>query len=101
MEKMRSNNFIKVIESEVGRKRIKTLEKFIDSHGMNYWKFLCLKWQNSTGKKCTNKKHIAGEYSKKLECEAQLVESISIQVEMTGMNEKDFKLMMKELGELK
>jgi hypothetical protein len=97
---MRSNDFTKIIESEVGRRRVRTIQRFCDSHGLNYMKFLCLRWQSSTGKKCTNRKHMEGEYSKKLECEAQLTESISLQVEMTGISEIYFKLMMKKLEKL-
>ena len=53
------------------------LSYLMSTHGMNYWKFLCLQWQHTTGKPCTKRSHQQDDYKRKLECEAQLVESIT------------------------
>jgi len=50
----------------------------VESHGLNYMKILCLQWQSTTGKVCTNRKHQDDLYSRELECEAQLVECMTI-----------------------
>lgn len=60
------------------------LREGFESRGMNYLKFLCLNWQSETGKRCTKKKHIAGEYGKELECEAQLTECLSFSFRFGG-----------------
>lgn len=50
----------------------------VESHGLNYMKILCLQWQNSTGKPCTNRNHKDDLYKRELECEAQLVECMTM-----------------------
>lgn len=77
------------IESENGRAFIKRLRNWCELNGMNYMKFLCLRWEHNTNKKCTNKKHRNGIYGKELECEAQLVECINLQVEFSGISHED------------
>lgn len=70
------------------------LKNITKQHGLNWNKILCLKWQENTGKKCTNRKHQADEYAWKLECEAQLVESLAMNVTLGMADEaawRDYK----------
>lgn len=73
------------MESENGRHFVKRLKAWCEKNGMNYMKFLCLRWQSKTNKKCTNRKHAQGVYSKELECEAQLVECLTIQMDFSSI----------------
>lgn len=64
----------------------------IDSHGMNYYKVLCLQWRHSdrTPASCGNRRHDADKYLHTLECESQLTEALTMA--MQGANQTCKKL---------
>lgn len=73
-----SNNPIKAMTNRAAQYYAQNLCYLTESHGLNYMKILCLQWQSTTGNKCTKRKHVADDYSRELECEAQLTECLVI-----------------------
>ena len=90
----------KVINSKKTKVRMDRLRKFVKDHGMNWGRLLCGLWQISTGKKCTNKKHRSGIYdNEKLECEAQMVESMTLQYKIGCAKDEEFERLILDIEE--
>lgn len=81
---------IKIMATEKAAVRARYIHRWCKKHNLNWYKVLCLRWQSSTGKKCTNKKHLADIYEDKLECEAQLTESLLVNLSFGSMTDEEW-----------
>lgn len=89
--------FEDIINDPAGSYYFREIHRVCEKHSLNYFKALCLMWQESTNKKCTNKKHKAGKYKKELECEAQLVEQLELNIDGGQMGMRNVKKIIKKL----
>ena len=75
----------KLIKSEI----VSVLSSFCQDHKLNFHKLMCLRWQNKSGKNCTNKNHKNDIYKNELECEASMTEILAMTFETFGATKED------------
>jgi hypothetical protein len=89
-------NFEKTLNN--GSKFNQKFAQFCEEQKLNYFKVMCLLWQQNTRIKCRNRNHIKGIYSNnKIECEAQLVEIIATALRMGNYTEQEQDKILEEL----